>query len=470
MKTKYRFTKLFISLLMILSLFSTNVYSYPNVAQKFTMDPNTLFTGKVVPSTMVNDAFSDKVNYDELADLQFKNSFNVSGDDITINLSLFIDSSKIELSYIGKLYKSRRHTSLKPVYVGAFESTSTSCISEIALIENTATDFEIIYFEISNDISPYNLNNALREVPSITMYLRSSEGTIYDLGSKIDSSIVLDEVTNQAPSDNDINWFFNYFAGTYEEYQNTSTRSTYDDTWAGEVHSVKYQIANYEHSYLATPYIDFSYGDVPTAGDKIFGMSLKISESHRYRVVGATSWTKDTGDYTRCFWIDNVQLTWTAGGNTEITYVVPHLKLPEQGSNYSPFWGLTAAVTGVFPQTATLSAILTAADSILGLTTGSTISFTNGEQGGTLANTKAYKLKFPSSYYIEKSSYGLDNPSAERFEYVANMATTDSSLPRQYWTYAIADFTFTLGWETITGLSGSRIYSDYVTLGYYNNY
>ena len=199
-------------------------------------------------------------------------------------------------------------------------------------------------------------------------------------------------------------------------------------------------------------------------------MSLKISESHRYRIAGATNWTVDTGEYAKCFSIDNVQLAWTAGGNTVIKYVSPHLNTHGQGDGNFSFVGLAAAVTGIFPQTATVSTLLAAADPILGLFTGSSKSFTNTNSGGSLINTSVYKIKFPGNYYIEESGYGIPNTQAERFEYVAFMATSNSNLTRQYRTYAVADAYFVLSWEDITGQAGSQVYEVSKQLGYYNNY
>ena len=82
----------------------------------------------------------------------------------------------------------------------------------------------------------------------------------------------------------------------------------------------------------------------------------------------------------------------------------------------------------------------------------------------------SHAITFPSSYFIEKGSYGLVNTSAERFEYVADMRTKNSALQTNYWTYAVASFSFRLGWADITGQSGSRIYTGHKELGYYNNY
>lgn len=50
------------------------------------------------------------------------------------------------------------------------------------------------------------------------------------------------------------------------------------------------------------------------------------------------------------------------------------------------------------------------------------------------------------------------------------MATTDSSHAQSYWTYAVADFTFRIGWNDITGQSGSKVYTGYKECGYYNNH
>ena len=239
----------------------------------------------------------------------------------------------------------------------------------------------------------------------------------------------------------------------------------------GNLHTLSFRVADYEHMYLATPYIEFSYGDVGGAGETIFSMSLKISESHRYRLVGNTNWTTDSGNYAKCFTIKNVQLTWTAGGNTLIKFVTPKLKPHGYTAEIPSFVGVAAAVTGILPQAATLSTILSIADSILSLNTGYSQAFNTSSQTGALINTSAYKIKFPGNYYIASSGYGLDNAAAERFEYDAWMATIDSTLPLNYWTYAVADFTFEIRWSDISGeQSGSKVYTGYKELGYYNNY
>jgi hypothetical protein len=368
------------------------------------------------------------------------------------------------------MYKSFRHTNEKPVYIGVLEKDSATMNQYLEQNNDLTKDMEMIYFEISNDTSPYNLNSDLRESSSITMYLRNEEGTIYDLGSKVTTPIILEGVENQAPSNKDINWFLDFFKATYNEEQNNAPRSSDSTTWAGNIHSLTYRIANYEHMYSASPYIEFSYGDVPYSGEVTFSTILKISESHKYRLVGTTSWTVSTGEYSKCFYIDNVQLTWTAGGNTSLKAVIPHVNTVNQGGADFRIVGLGAAVTGIFPQTATLASILAGADGILSLNEGREVTFTNTNRGGALINTKAYKLKFPEDYYIEESGYGIPSVEAQRFEYGAVMATTNSSLTQSYWTYAVADFTFRIGWEDITGQSGSKVYTDYKELGYYNNF
>ena len=470
MRGKIRFTKMCLSMIMILALFgsSVSVSAYTNSAQSFSLNDKSIYSGKIIPSETATAAFSDEIDYDSLADLQFQRTISIYGDDISVNLSLLSGTSEVQLNYEGELYKSFRYTDEKPVYIGVFENESTAIQQELGQMD-LAVGLEIIYFEISNDDSPYNLDQDLRDTSSITMYLRSEAGTIYDLGSELESPMVLEGIEEQAPSDKDLNWFLSFLEGTYEEEQNYSPLSTRSDIWAGELHSLNFQIADYEHKYLATPYIDFSYGDVPSNGEKKFSMSLKISESHRYKSVNATSWTQDNGNYTRCFWIDNVQMVWTAGGNTEISYVIPSLNTASQGDGSFNFTGLAAAVTGIFPQTATLSSILSAADAVLGLNTGTSKSFVNTATV-SLTNTRVHKLRFPASYSIMESGYGLYEDEAERFGYMAFMATKNSSLSKNYWTYAVADFTFDLNWTDLTGgQSGSKKYEEYKTLGYYNN-
>lgn len=440
-----------------------------SVEQVFSLNDNQMYLGKVVPSADANAAFSGAIEYNSMEDIPFKSRFSVSGDTISLFLTLSPGSEEIELQYEGDVYRSFRYTSENPVYIGVFEDGYTVTTQESGEAEAQTEIYKIIYFEISNDTSPYNLNTELRNCASITLYLQSSDGTIYDLGKSLSAPLMLDEIELQAPSENDMTWFLNYFNGEYAEENNASSCSTYNNTWAGELHSLTYQIAGYEHKFLATPYIDFSWGDIGSTAERTFGMALKISESHRYRTVGASSWTVNTGDYSRCFIIDNVQLAWTAGGNTLITYVTPHLNTPVQGAGEFNFLGLAATITGVIPQTASLSTILSFADPILDLAKGSSTSFTNTQRGGLLMNTGAYKLKFPENYYIEESGYGIDSTEAERFELDVIMATHNSNLTSRHWTYAVADAYFVLSWEDITGQSGSKTYEVSEELGYYNN-
>lgn len=469
MMKKTRFTKMLLSVIMTFVLLASNAYADTNIEQSFFLNDEQNSTGKIIPSNVADAAFSNEIDYAGLADFQYRKAISISGDNVAVNLSLFMDSSEVQLRYEGKMYKSFRFTDEKPVYIGVFKDVRIATNPGLVQSSASSIGFEIIYFEISNDVSPYNLKSSLRKTSSITMYLRGNDGTIYDLGSKIESPVILDEVEIQAPSDNDMNWFLKFFQGTYSEEKSNSTRSIYTNLWSGDLHTLRYQIADYEHMFLACPYVEFSHADVPTYGSEIFGMSLKISESHQYRLVGTTKWTVNSEDYTRCFLIDNVQLTWTAGGNTRIRMVSPHLKTAVQGGENFSYVGLTESITSLIPQTATLSTILSIADTILSLDVGDSTPFTNTSEGGLAMDAAAYKIKFPSNYFIEKSGYGLNSTAAERFEFIAFMGTKCSNLSYNYWTYAIADFTFRLSWADITGQSGSKVYTEYKELGYYNN-
>ena len=419
MRGKIRFTK-FIAMTVILSLCLSNAYAYSNGVQSINLDDNEIYSGKLIPAEVSTAAFSDEIDYDTLADFQFERAISISGDRVVVDLSLLIDSSEIQLQYDGEMYKSSRYTDENPIYVGVLEGDSTS-------------DLEPIYFEISNDISPYNLNEELRESASITMYLQDNEGTIYDLGSEITSPLTLDGIENQAPSDKDVNWFLNYFSGTHQKIPSSLPASSYSDTWEGDTESLNFKVAGYEHIFTATPYIDFGYGDVPDAGETSFSMSLKIAETHKYRLTYEKDWTLDeSNDYSKCFAIDNVELGWVAGGNTCIKEVEPHLRVHNKSNSSFSFTALISSVTSIFPQTQSLSAILDIADLIMDAAGDDSVRFTNTESGGSLTNTSAYKLIFPEHYYIEESGEGLSNTRAERFELIARMATVDSDLTSRY--------------------------------------
>lgn len=470
MKHRYRLSNRLIAVVVILNLLACNIFASSTAEHNLFKEDRTLYSGKIIPSDAINAAFSDEIEYDSLAELKFKQTMSISGNNIAIALSILVDSSEIKLQYIGTMYKSCRYSTEKPVYVGAFEEYGVKMNQNSAGKNTQINSFEIIYFEISNDTSPYNLNPGLRDSASLTMYLRGADGTIYDLSREITSPVLLEDVEIQAPSENDMMWFLNYFTGTHNGEQSPSSRSQYTDSWTGNYHSLRFRVANYEHLFTACPYVDFSYGDVPDAGTEIFGMSLKIIESHRYKLAGAATWTSDTSEYGRCFWIDTVKLTWTAGGNTQIKYVAPHLNTAEEGSGIFNFLGLAAAITGILTQNATVAAICAVADAILALNTGTSTQFTNTNQGGVLINTSAYSIEFPAEYFIERSGYGIANAQAERFEFDAFMATSNSNAATNYWTYAVADISFVLGWANGEGDSGSQTYNVSQELGYYNNF
>lgn len=466
-KGKIRFTALITSIIMIFSLSVSNVHAYTNTVPSHCLEDNKDHLGKIIPSEVSEATFSDKVDYNSLDELQYKRSISVSGDNLSVSLSLLLNSLTVQLNYDGKLYKSFRYTDEKPVYIGVFESGSTAVAQSQGQIVGQTNNLDIIYFEISNDNSPYNLNQNLRGTSSMTMYLRSEDGTIYDLGSAIMAPVILDGVVNQAPSDNDINWFVSYFNGVYREEPNRSTRSTHYSTWVGDTHTLTYQVAGYEHMFLAAPYIDFVYGDVASNGDTGFGMALKMTESHKYRLVGAGNWTQDTGNYTKCFVLDNAQLTWTAGANTRIKFVQPNVNADIQGGG-TGLVCVIASVAGIFPSTATYAAILSAADAILGLSTGTQVTFQNG--GSTvLSDKKVFKMRFPTEYYISESASGLSEYAQQKFELVATMATADSSQTRNVSTYAVADFRFKISWADVTGQSGSKVYEATRVFNYLGN-
>lgn len=455
MKAKLRFAKTFAAMMVALSLCISNVHAYSNDVQSLYLDDNETYSGKIIPAEMSTAAFANEVDYDSLADFQFKRAISISGDHVSVDLSLLIDSSEIQLHYDGKMYKSSRYTDENPVYVGALENDGT-------------TDFELIYFEISNDISPYNLNKDLRNCASITMYLQCNEGTIYDLGSKIVSPIILDTIEKQAPSDKDITWFLNYFRGTLTESQDPRPNSTYDHEWEGDLKEVSYTVAGYEHLFTARPYADIVYGDVPAYGEFDFSVALKISESHRYRYIGEKNWVIDTGDYGKCFAIENVQLGWTAGANTRIIGIEPHLNEHNKGGDAFTFTGVVATITSFLPVTAPISDILALADSLMAMDGGDSNSFTNTAYGGGV-NVAAYKMQFPQNFYIEESGLGVAGNVAERFELIARMATLDSSLSRKQKTAAVATLSFDFCWGDMTGNSGSKTYNVPVQVNYFTN-
>ena len=443
--------------LLISNICLTSFANNSSAEQNINIEDNEYHSGRIVPYENRNTVFSGGVDYNSLDEVQYRRSIFVNGDNISVNISILDYYSEIQLQYDGKLYKSVRYTVDEPVYIGVFEN-------------NNLSNIDVIYFEISNGSSLYNLNQNLRECASITMYLKNAEGEIYDLGCEIDTPIILEGVEELAQSDKDLNWFLGSFDGTYTDEQRMDTRNRYPVTrWYGNTHTLTYQIAGYEHKYMAQPYVDLYIGDVGATSSTEFSMSLKISESHRYRPINSSNWTINTEDYSRCFIIDHVQLTWTAGGNTVISSVEPHLNTSGQGGGNYSFWGLAAAVAGVSPEGTTLATLLSVADSILSINAGDPTEFSNTRDGGSTGGVKAYKMKFPDNYYIQESGIALNNTQAERFEFIANMSTSNRYLSKNVQTYAIADFRFRLAWAGMDGQSGSRNYEDYKSVTYYTN-
>ena len=126
MKRKIRLTKILTSMVIILNLCVGNVYAYANTEQNVYIDDNKSYSGKIIPLEETNAAFSDEIDYDSLDEFEFERGISICGDDISVNLSLLMDSSEIKLQYDGKLYKSFRYTDEKPVYIGVFENDSTA--------------------------------------------------------------------------------------------------------------------------------------------------------------------------------------------------------------------------------------------------------------------------------------------------------------------------------------------------------
>lgn len=165
-------------LLIFFVLFSSSAYAYSSEGQFFSVNDNQVYVGKVVPSTASDAVFGGTIEYDNMEDISYKFRFSVCGDAISLFLTLSPGLEEIELSYEGEVCKSFRDTSEKPVYIGVFEN---GC-AVTSQTENQTNIYKIIYFEISNDTSPYCLDVTRRNAAAITLYLQGSDGTIYDLG------------------------------------------------------------------------------------------------------------------------------------------------------------------------------------------------------------------------------------------------------------------------------------------------
>ena len=145
MKKINKFFKTFVSMIIIFTLCVGTVYAHPNAVQSINIEDDERCLGKIIPLEKANDAFADKIDYESLDEVEFEKAISINKDNISVSLSLFMDSTEIKLQYDGKLYKSFRYKDEAPVYIAIFENDS-------------AADIEVIYFEISNGSSLYNLN------------------------------------------------------------------------------------------------------------------------------------------------------------------------------------------------------------------------------------------------------------------------------------------------------------------------
>ena len=123
----------------------------------------------------------------------------------------------------------------------------------------------------------------------------------------------------------------------------------------------------------------------------------------------------------------------------------------------------------MIPQTATVGTILNIAKSVLEAIPDESYTFQNGVQSAMLRNKYAYKIQFPSNFYIDDSGDDVSELHAERFEYVAEMATTNSDLEAFCETSAFASFSFNLNWAAVTGESGYQNYARNIQLDYVGN-
>ena len=72
-----------------------------------------IYSGKIIPAEVSDAAFSNKIDYASLADFEFTRELSISGDHISINLSLLFNASEVQLHYEGKIYKSSSCSSRK---------------------------------------------------------------------------------------------------------------------------------------------------------------------------------------------------------------------------------------------------------------------------------------------------------------------------------------------------------------------
>lgn len=155
---------------------------------------NDVGIGNVLPSEMIEKIFASEVEFGDLEDIQFERIISFEEEKVFVDIVFTTASKNFCLEYTGKLYRSFRYTDDQPVYVGVLEELGEG--EEI---------FEVVYFEISNGDSPYNLRHELRHKPSVTMYIQDGEGNLYDLGSKLSTEIVINSAVEYAAAENDIN-------------------------------------------------------------------------------------------------------------------------------------------------------------------------------------------------------------------------------------------------------------------------
>ena len=165
MKGKLKFTKMFVVMIMILSLCLSNAYAVSNEDQSIYLDDNTICSGKIIPAEVSNAVFSDAIDYDSLADVQFEREISITGDYVSVNLSLWIDSSEVQLQYAGEMYKSSRYTGFGPIHFqNPFDMDSDEPIIEILGISLYLDDIIILgllFFLYQEGVKDYMLYLAL---------------------------------------------------------------------------------------------------------------------------------------------------------------------------------------------------------------------------------------------------------------------------------------------------------------------
>lgn len=450
-------TAIIVSLVAFMNVGTGSIFANEKNGSELLAEVQLGMTGFVAPQSDIQGLFANELNIKTYDEVLFDGTLLIGSETIELEGNIEYDDSVAEaVKFVGTLYKSYK--------------MDNGNISYVASLVETTNRFDVLYCEINLTKSDVALDQDLRGKKVFTLYLRDGEGNLLSFNKEIDS---VDAYVNinpacVAPADIDFSWYIEILDPVQEETALAITPySVHQATWSGSIQTVTFSIADTEHMYTACPYIDFSVGDVPKAGTGEWWMSLKISESAKYRSAGSSTWISNTSNYAKVFSVNSPQLSWTCGGNTILRSYANRSNC--KGGGNGSFWGGLATIASFLPFDAPVSSILSLVDRIWSTTpSNTTISGSQGAGAGLDASTM--RVVYPSKSYIDISGYGKLNYQAERFELAVFPETYNSSVGKNASTTAIAKFTFTLKWtEGFSGTTKSKSYNDSKRITYVSN-